>query len=174
MDFVTDFLKFLTPAVIVSYALYATVKAFLNKELLEKRQVSQQKNAEIAFPLRLQAYERLCLFLERITPNNLLVRLSGNSTSVMEFQQLLLREVREELYHNLSQQVYVSNEAWERVKASQQEVCSLINQASGEVQADAEPIELSKKIFEKIIQQNLQPTLETLRFLKQEIQREFI
>ena len=173
MEFITDFLKFLTPAAIVSYALYATVKAFLNKELQEKRQAVHQKNAELAFPLRLQAYERLCLFLERITPNNLLVRLSGSATSVMEFQQILLREIREELYHNLSQQVYVSHEAWERVKAAQQEVSSLINQASGEVRPDAEPIELSKKIFEKIIQNNLQPTLETLQFLKTEIQKEF-
>ena len=174
MEIVTDLLKIILPSSLVLYAMYLTVTAFLKKQLTEKEVELQRKNVEIALPIRLQAYERMCLFLERITPNNLLIRTNGVATQAIEFQQILLHEVREEFNHNLSQQVYMSNDAWEHVRSAQQEVITLINQAAAEVKPDAAPIDLSKKIFEKIVQENRNPTALALKFVKDEIQREFM
>ncbi|MBB3841298.1 uncharacterized protein YjaZ [Runella defluvii] len=174
MEIVTDLLKIILPSALVLYAMYLTVTAFLKKQLTEKEVELQRKNVEIALPIRLQAYERMCLFLERITPNNLLIRTNGVATQAIEFQQILLHEVREEFNHNLSQQVYMSNDAWEHVRSAQQEVITLINQAAAEVKPDAAPIDLSKKIFEKIVQENRNPTALALKFVKDEIQREFM
>ncbi|HAO51099.1 MAG TPA: hypothetical protein DCR35_18425 [Runella sp.] len=174
MEIVTDLLKIILPSALVLYAMYLTVTAFLKKQLTEKEVELQRKNVEIALPIRLQAYERMCLFLERITPNNLLIRTNGVATQAIEFQQILLHEVREEFNHNLSQQVYMSNDAWEHVRSAQQEVITLINQAAAEVKPDAVPIDLSKKIFEKIVQENRNPTALALKFVKDEIQREFM
>lgn len=174
MEIVTDLLKIILPSALVLYAMYLTVTAFLKKQLDEKQVELQRKNVEVAFPIRLQAYERMCLFLERITPNNLLIRTNGVATQAIEFQQILLHEVREEFNHNLSQQVYMSHDAWEHVRSAQQEVVTLINQAAAEVSPDAAPIELSKKIFEKIVQENRNPTALALKFVKGEIQREFM
>ena len=174
MDLFTDFLKITIPAALVLYAMYVTITAFVKKSFIEKQLEQRLRQTEIALPLRLQAYERMCLFLERISPNNLLMRLNGSATTVPEFQQILLRDVRDEFNHNLSQQVYLSPEAWERIRATQQEVIVLINQAAGEVLPQAAPIDLSKKIFEKIIQEDRNPTAATLRFVKEEIQREFM
>lgn len=174
MEIVTDLLKIILPSALVLYAMYLTVTAFLKKQLTEKEVELQRKNVEIALPIRLQAYERMCLFLERITPNNLLIRTNGVATQAIEFQQILLHEVREEFNHNLSQQVYMSNDAWEHVRSAQQEVITLINQAAAEVKPDAAPIDLSKKIFEKIVQENRNPTALALKFIKDEIQREFM
>ncbi|AYQ35003.1 hypothetical protein [Runella sp. SP2] len=174
MEIVTDLLKIILPSALVLYAMYLTVTAFLKKQLTEKEVELQRKNVEIALPIRLQAYERMCLFLERITPNNLLIRTNGVATQAIEFQQILLHEVREEFNHNLSQQVYMSHDAWEHVRSAQQEVITLINQASAEVKPDAAPIDLSKKIFEKIVQENRNPTALALKFIKNEIQREFM
>lgn len=113
-------------------------------------------------------------FLERISPNNLIVRLNGSATQAIEFQQILMHDVREEFNHNLSQQVYMSHEAWEQIRGAQQEVITLINQAASEVAPDAPPLDLAKKIFEKIIQENRNPTASALKFVKEEIQQEFI
>jgi hypothetical protein len=174
MEIVTDLLKILLPSALVLYAMYLTMTAFLKKQFEEKQLEQRRKQVEVALPIRLQAYERMCLFLERISPNNLIVRMNGSATRAIEFQQILMQEVREEFNHNLSQQVYMSHEAWEQIRGAQQEVITLINQAAVEVAPDATPLELSKKIFEKIIQENRNPTANALKLVKEEIQREFM
>ena len=174
MELLADFLKITLPAALVLYAMYLTVTAFLKKSFDEKQAAQRLRQIETVLPTRLQAYERMCLFLERISPNNLLMRLNGSATTAPEFQQILLREVREEFNHNLSQQVYLSHEAWEQIRAAQQDVSVLINQAAAEISPEALPLELSKKIFEKIIRENRNPTADALRLVKQEIQREFM
>lgn len=174
MEIISDLLKTILPATLVLYAMYLVVSSFLKKQLVETKVQIRGRQADTALPIRLQAYERICLFLERITPNNLLVRLSGSATTAVEFQQILLREIREEFNHNLSQQVYMSHEAWEQVRAAQQEVATLINQSAGELPPDAMPLDLSKKIFEKVIQEGRTPTSTALKFVKEEIQSEFM
>lgn len=174
MEIVTDLLKILLPSALALYAMYLTVTTFLKKQFDEKQLEQRRKQVEVALPIRLQAYERMCLFLERISPNNLIVRMNGTATRAIEFQQILMQEVREEFNHNLSQQVYMSHEVWEQIRGAQQEVITLINQAAVEVAPDATPLELSKKIFEKIIQENRNPTMNALKLVKAEIQREFM
>lgn len=174
MEIVTDLLKILLPSALVLYAMYLTVTAFLKKQFEEKQLEQRRKQVEVALPIRLQAYERMCLFLERISPNNLIMRMNGSATRAIEFQQILMQEVREEFNHNLSQQVYMSHEVWEQIRGAQQEVITLINQAAVEVTPDATPLELSKKIFEKIIQENRNPTANALKIIKKEIQQEFM
>lgn len=174
MEILSDLLKVGLPAALVLYAMYLTVSSFLKKSFDEKESDTRRRQVEIALPIRLQAYERICLFLERITPNNLLIRLSGNAANAIEFQALLLHDIREEFNHNLSQQVYMSLHAWERVRNAQQEVAILINQAAAGITPDAPPIELSKKIFELMIQENRNPTADTLKYIKEEIQQTFM
>ncbi|MCU0338635.1 MAG: hypothetical protein MUE30_02030 [Spirosomaceae bacterium] len=174
MEIIADLLKIILPAALVLYAMYLMVSAFLKKQMDDSLLQTRSRQVEVSLPIRLQAYERVCLLLERITPNNILIRLNGSATTALEFQQILLRDVREEFNHNLSQQVYMSHEAWERVRNAQQEVLTLINQASASVHPEAAPIELSKKIFEKIIEENRNPTAEALKFVKEEIQRAFM
>lgn len=174
MEIVTDLLKILLPSALVLYAMYLTISTFLKKQFEEKQLALHQKQIEIILPIRLQAYERMCLFLERISPNNLIVRTNGTAANVIEFQQILMHEIREEFNHNLSQQVYMSHESWERIRGAQQEIMTLINQAAVEVAPDAAPLELSKKIFEKLIQENRNPTVIALKQIKEEIQKEFL
>ncbi|GAB3173260.1 DUF7935 family protein [Telluribacter humicola] len=158
---------------IIMFGLYLTITTVARSVFEKQRWDIRSKNSETVLPLRLQAYERMCLFLERITPNNLLVRLAGSATSSLDFQQVLLSEIREEFNHNLAQQVYMSNDAWEEIKKAMNEVVSLINQAAGEVEADAPANDLARKIFEKVIQQDIQPSTHALKVLKQEIQSVF-
>lgn len=174
MELIGELFKLVIPAALVLYGMYLTVKLLLEREADRHRYDVQGRYTEIVVPIRLQAYERMVLFLERISPNNLLLRLNGSSTTTLEFQQRLLQEIRDEYYHNLSQQVYMTENAWDHVQASMNDVSTLINQASGDVHPDAPAIELSRKIFERIIQRDRQPTADALKIVKAEIQQMFM
>lgn len=168
-----DFIKILLPAAIVLYAMYLTVKTFLDKELEKKVVELKARHMETVLPVRLQAYERMCLFLERISPNNLIVRLNDGNFSALEFQQVLLNEIRQEYNHNLSQQVYMSDQAWGLVKAAMEEIVLIINSSAAEVKADAGSIDLARMVFENILKQELDPTTKALKFVKDEIRHIF-
>jgi hypothetical protein len=170
MEYIGDLIKIFIPSAVVLYGMYSLAKSFLDKQLVENEQQVRLKNNELVTPIRLQAYERMTLFLERITPNNLLIRLGDKGIQVLDFQQVLLKEIREEYSHNLSQQIYMSHEVWEQIKTAMNEVVTLINTSAGELRGDEPAINLSKKIFEKIISENRSTTSEALKFLKNEIQ----
>lgn len=171
-----EFYSFITVMIlgaIVTYGMYLTITTVADKVFEKQKFDIHSKNTEITLPLRLQAYERMCLFLERITPNNLLLRLVPSASNALELQQILLHEIREEFNHNLAQQIYISNEAWGHIVNAMNEIVSVINQAAAEVESDAPASELAKKIFAQVIQKEIQPTTHALVFLKQEIQGVF-
>ncbi|GAB3561209.1 hypothetical protein GCM10027578_01440 [Spirosoma luteolum] len=174
MELLSDFLKLLVPAGLVLYGMYTTVRLLLDREAARYRHDTQARYTDAVVPVRLQAYERMVLFLERISPNNLLLRLGNSATSVLELQQRLLQEIRDEYNHNLSQQVYMSQDAWDQIQQAMNDVTTLINQASGDTRPDAPALELSKRIFERIIQKDTQPTAAALKAVKTEIQAMFM
>lgn len=173
MEVFADLLKILVPAALVLYAMYLMVKSFLDKEFQQKALSVKSKDREVVLPIRLQAYERIVLFLERITPNNLLRRLGNSGLTAREYQQVLVHEVREEFNHNLSQQVYMSDESWNAVRAAMEEVVALINQASEDLPQEARSIDLSRAVLQKAIDKQSDPTGQALLRLKQEIRMIF-
>lgn len=169
-----DLLKLFIPAALVLYGMYLTVKLLLQREADRHHNEVKQRYTETVVPIRLQAYERMVLFLERISPNQLLLRLGGQADTALDLQQLLLRDIRDEFNHNLSQQVYMSQAVWEQIQGAMNDVATLINQASGDVRPEAPALDLSKRIFERIIQRDRQPTADALRAVKEEIQQLFM
>ncbi len=174
MDILSDLVKLLIPAGLVLYGMYLTVKLLLEREADRHRHDTRNHYTEAVVPVRLQAYERMTLFLERISPNNMLLRLGGSSSTVLELQQRLLQEIRDEYNHNLSQQVYMTQGVWDQIQGAMNDVTVLINQSSGDTRPDAPAIELSRRIFERIIQKDRQPTADALKSLKEEIQTMFM
>lgn len=174
MQAIVELLKILIPAAAVLYGMYLTIQTFLQKQFEQKELDIKAKTIEITTPIRLQAYERMTLFLERITPANLLIRLGSPDIQVIDYQRILLQEIREEFNHNLAQQVYISHETWEKIRTAMNDVVALINTSASEISPDATSINLSKKIFEKVINENQQPTTEALQTLKKEVQKMFL
>ena len=173
MDVLIELAKILLPAALVLYAMYLGVKAMIARELSLKQMEIRQKSIEISLPARLQAYERMCLFLERITPNNLLVRVADPSLSAPAFQQLLLKEIRDEYNHNVSQQVYMSIEVWDMVKSAKEDLILDINQSADGLNEDATALELTKKVFEHVMGKGVDPIDNTLKALKAEISQTY-
>jgi len=173
MDVVIEFAKILIPAGLVLYAMFLVVKSFLNKEFNEKMVDIKISNTKIVLPIRLQAYERMCLFLERMAPNSLIPRLNVGELTSSEFHAVLLNEIREEYNHNVSQQVYMSEEAWEMVKNAKEDLIVTINNAASEFAEENESLELSRKIFEIYMNKDPDPIVTALNFIKSEIRESF-
>ncbi len=173
MEIVIEFGKLLIPAGLVLYAMYLTVKSFLFKETENKVLNIRTKGTEIVLPIRLQAYERMCLFLERITPNNLIPRLNHGELTGKEFQQVMLRELREEYNHNLSQQVYMTDETWDLIKNAMEEVVMIINESAEEMDKKAKSIDLARSILENVMNRKIDPVSYPLKHLKDEIRELF-
>ncbi len=164
-------LTILIPAGLVLYGMYLVVCSFLQKEFDRNLIEIKNKSTEVALPIRLQAYERMTLFLERISPNNLVLRLNRQGISAQEFRQLLEQEVREELSHNYSQQVYMSDTCWQNIKNAADEVYVLVQEAYASLPEGASGIELGKAIFQKAIEKNANAAQAALIELKKEVRR---
>ncbi|SMG38430.1 hypothetical protein SAMN05661096_02542 [Marivirga sericea] len=173
MEPIWDLLKIIIPAGIVLYAMFLTVKTMLQKQNEAKIIEIKAKNKEIVLPIRLQAYERMTLFLERISPDQIIKRVQKNEMNVAELQYLLLNEIREEFNHNLSQQVYMSDESWKIIKNAKEELIMVVNQSAKELDPEAKSIELVKRIYEESLEKKIDSIEYGLSFLKNEIQQEF-
>jgi hypothetical protein len=173
MDALIEFIKILVPAAVVLYAMYLVVRLFVQREIDIKKLEVRGKCIETVLPNRLQAYERMTLFLERMSPQNLLMRLNVVGMPAREFHQLLLTEIRNEYNHNASQQIYIGEEVWNMIKNSKEDLIVMINEAASEMTPESTSLNLSKKIFEKSITKTVDPIAHALSELKKEIHQVF-
>jgi hypothetical protein len=165
---VTDFLFYLAPAVLVFITAWYLIKKFLDTDQKLKYaeiKLSMQKDL---MPLRFQAYERIVLFLERLSPNNLLIRVYEPGMTVKDFHREILVAIRNEYEHNITQQVYVTNHAWTVVKKSRDELIKLINVSVEKCNPNASGAELSKKVFETMLEGEELPIQKAIDEVKNE------
>jgi amino acid permease len=126
-----QFLTALAPSILVITVLFLVYNYFLNRHFDFAKTKSQN---EITLPLLLQAHERLALFLERIKPENILTRLPLENMSVKELQSSLVSEIRNELNHNVAQQIYVNPKTWELITLAAN---STINELNNKLNEDS-------------------------------------
>jgi hypothetical protein len=108
---------------------------------------SGKKNHSVVLPLRLQAYERMALFLERIDPNQLVLRIHAVGLTVSQEQNLLLMAIRSEFEHNLSQQIYISDVVWEKIVDAKTDIESIINTVAGDFDKDVDSREFAETLL---------------------------
>jgi hypothetical protein len=172
MDQIFEIVKLILPAGIVFLTTYYLVKNFLSHENSKKVLDLKLANQSVITPIRLQAYERVILFLERINPSSLVMR-TNKATSAPVLQGELLKTIRSEFEHNLSQQIYMSSKAWDAVVRSKEETIKLINVASTKVSPEASGMELAQAIITVSSQLSDLPTKVAIDFIKKEIGYEF-
>jgi hypothetical protein len=173
MNALLEFGKILIPASIVLYAVYLIVRSFIQGEIELKKLDVRGRSIETILPARLQAYERMILFLERISPQNLLIRLNNPGFSARDFQKILLDEVRNEYNHNVSQQVYMSEEVWSQIKNAKEDLIIMINESATGMPPEATSIDLAKKVFQMTMDKKVDLINHALSELKKEIQQIF-
>jgi hypothetical protein len=150
---------------------YLLLQHFFNKTLKEnERELISRKNKTI-LPLKMQAYERAILFLERIDPNNMIIRVHKNGMNASSLHVELLKIIREEYTHNMSQQIYISPNSWKELISGKEETIQLINTSVNQLESTSNGIELSAKIFENIAQRKFSPSEKARNIITREFQK---
>ena len=145
---ILEILKYVIPAVVVLIACAIIVNKFLIKETQDKHLAIYGKKANDILALRMQAYERLTHFMERIHPNALIGRHYVKGATAQDVQLSMIKNIREEYEHNLSQQIYVSNEVWQSVKSAKEQEISMINQIGSQMKMGASASDFVTRISE--------------------------
>lgn len=168
-----EVLKYVLPSVVVFLTVFYIVHSYFEDQE-QKRQVrTALKNRKLITPIRLQAYERVILFLERISPESLIIRISQPGMTSQQLQSEMLTSIRAEFEHNLSQQLYLSNEAWAMVKNARSNTVKLINLSADKIPGDRPYSQLSTAILERIMEEEQTPSSIAIDFLKKEVQKLF-
>jgi hypothetical protein len=147
MDALVEILKIILPAAAVFLAVYFLVQRFFDNEQKRREHELKRSTLNIVTPQKIQAYERIVIFLERINPNNLVIRVNKHGISSRQLHLDLVTAVKSEYEHNISQQVFVSYGAWELVKTAKEEIIKLINISATKVPQDAPSNELAMMIL---------------------------
>jgi len=174
MDAFIDILKIILPAGAVFLAVWFLVKRFFDNEQKRREHELRKGNQGAITPQKIAAYERLVIFLERIHPNTLVVRVNKHNFTAKQFHLELVTAVKSEYEHNLSQQIFVSHGAWELVKNAKEEVIKLINISATKVPSDSTSNELAMMILN--ITANLDkkmPSEMALDYIKKEVAQTF-
>ena len=111
-DKIIELAFYTLPALITGGVAYYLFNSYFKDQQNTRRWLVQRENQKLGLPLRLQAYERLALFLERISPTKLLIRVAPLNDDKISYQNLLVQHIEQEYEHNLAQQIYVSDECW--------------------------------------------------------------
>ena len=157
---------FLLPAVVTGAVAFYFFRLHTNNEEGRRRFLLHKESQKNALPIRLQAYERMALFLERIAIPSLVVRIAPKSSDKGEYENLLIRHIENEYDHNLSQQIYMSDECWNIIKAAKNATIQAIRKA-GMSTSDS-----SSKLREDILNETMDkqsPSATALAFIKKEI-----
>jgi len=172
---ILEILKYTLPSVVVFLTAYYLLKQQNERELArmenEERKETRKKNADIILPIRLQAYERLILFLERIHPHQLIVRHNNPAFSSFQFQTILIKSIRDEYEHNLSQQLYVSSKAWSKVQQAKEECIKQINFAASKLDSQAKASDLGALVINGFSELPTSPIQDAIKQLKAEVQK---
>ena len=165
-----DILKYTVAGIGIVYIAFYLFKPYLDRSnTLQLIELKKAINTQ-TLPLRLQAYERLILFTDRINPANLLIRLNGNSYSAAELQAVIINEVRNEYQHNVTQQIYVSDRAWAVTKRVKEDTLSVVNNAIKTLPDNATGLDLGKVILNHLSRLADSPYDIALNLIKQDLE----
>jgi hypothetical protein len=168
-----EIIKFLLPSVVVAIIAYLIIGKLLEDSQRRLEYEIRKSNSHLITPIKLQAYERLVLLMERISPPKLIQEYNAANISANELKYTMVVAVQTEFSHNISQQIYISNQAWSLVKVVKEEVIEFINSTYEALPREASGVDLSKAMIDRMIADNNQPTQKIIDFLKAEIRLYF-
>lgn len=169
-----EIFKYIIPAFIVMMTAYLLLdKMFNNEEKKRQHEINRGLQKSIT-PTRLRAYERLTLLIERSHPSNMLVTLIQPGMTCMELQTKILQSLRQEFEHNVSQQIYVSDELWDAVKATHENLIKLVHTAATHFQADEPATILAESIIRIYSDIDPNPSSVAMELLKNETRTQFL
>ncbi|MCB0381738.1 MAG: hypothetical protein KDD05_00070 [Psychroserpens sp.] len=162
-----NLLMFIIPALITGAIAYLFFREHIENENNRRTFLIQKDLQKESLPLRLQAYERMSLFLERIKPSKLLLRVSPMSSNKEDYESLLIANIEQEFDHNLAQQIYVTDKCWSITSTAKNATIQMIRKATLSDKVDS-----AEKLRETILSDMLDkrsPSDAALSFIKEEV-----
>jgi len=173
LDYLFDLFKILIPASAVVIVVQIMLKNhFDDVKSRDNLSMIREQKKDIR-PLQMQAYERLILYLERLQPDNLMMRSQKPGMSSRALHSAILRSIRQEYEHNMTQQLYVSESAWKLVLMAKDEVTKLINLSASQVQENGSSLDLGNQMMNLVMKLEKMPTDVAIQGLKREFQSKF-
>lgn len=160
-------LAYCIPAIITGAVSYYFFNLHIKNESKRRTFLLHKENQKAALPLRLQAYERMALFLERIEPSKLLIRVAPNSTDKYDYESLLVFHIEQEFEHNITQQIYISDKCWSIINTSKNTLIQTIRKVNMSDKVDSAN-KLREIILTDLIDKQ-SPTSIALAFVKHEV-----
>ncbi|HOZ76177.1 MAG TPA: hypothetical protein PLS51_03525 [Flavobacterium sp.] len=168
---IIELLSYTLPALITGAVAYYFFQMHTKNEEGRRRFVLQKELQKNALPLRLQAYERMVLFLERINPTKLLIRITPISENKNDYENYVIAQIEQEFEHNLTQQIYMSDDCWTIIMTAKNATIQMIRKA-----AMSERVDSADKLREVILSDLMEkstPSSAALSYLKNEL-KEFL
>ncbi|PLB20455.1 MAG: hypothetical protein TRG1_803 [Flavobacteriaceae bacterium FS1-H7996/R] len=162
-----DLFLFAIPSLITGLIAYYFFKEHTKNEDGRRRFLLKKDLQVNVLPMRLQAYERMVLFLERMTPSNLLIRVPPTTSNKEAYEALIIQNIEQEFEHNLTQQIYISERCWNIINAAKNATIQLIRKASL-----LEKTDTANKLREVILTEMMErrsPSDAALSFIKEEV-----
>jgi len=169
MSIFLQILGYTLPALVVFLTTWLVLRKQLDNEADRRNFELRRLSVNQITPVRLRAYERLTLLLERTQPEAMILRLDLQGMTNIELQSKLLQTIRTEFDHNVAQQIYVSPEAWAMVKNARENLVRVINGAAAQVQPTGAALQLAQKLIELYTSLQTTPTEAALNCLKNEV-----
>lgn len=166
-DKILESIAYILPAAVTGFVAYYMFNGFINTKVSEKKLELLAQQKKEALPIKLQAYERLLLFCDRINPIKMLMRVPPISTNTNDYLQLLIANIEQEFEHNLVQQIYISEETWTAIYAAKNAVINKLKQV-------AEKSSSANDLRENVLidySKTTPPTETAIDFIKNEVRK---
>ena len=168
---IISYVSYLLPAIVVGLVAYYFFKGHTANEEGRRRYLIQKEAQNKILPMRLQSYERITLFLERLDPNKLLIRVKPFSDEISKYEELLIKNIEQEFDHNLTQQIYVSQECWNLVNAAKNATIHIIRQGAMH-QKDGTADTMREWLLRNFME-DITPSQKALVFVRKEVSELF-
>lgn len=160
-------LLYCIPALVTGAIAFLFFREHVENESRRRDFLIQKDLQKDALPMRLQAYERISLFLERIKPSRLLVRVNPTSSNKEDYESLLIANIEQEFDHNLAQQIYITDQCWSITSTAKNATIQMIRKATM-----SEKVDSADKLREALLTEMMDrraPSDAALSFIKEEV-----
>jgi len=168
LEVVLEIVKITVPALVVFITVYYLFRQYLEGQQRLKAMELRQAQQGTTLPMRLQAYERLSLYCDRMLMPNLLLRVKRPGMTASELRVALLLAIQQEFEHNITQQVYVSDQLWQIIRLARDDSMDVISTAAEEVEPRAEADVLARAILDRLNQRGSLGLETALQAIKKE------
>lgn len=168
LSVILEIIKITIPALIVFATVHTLLKQYLEKQYQLRKLDLKQEQTKTTTRLRLQAYERLSLFCERISIPSLILRLRSEKMNAMELRLAMMIAIQKEFEHNITQQVYVSDQLWQIIKIARDDAVNIINLVYNSIQPDTTSRDYSNAIINYLEKREIISSEKALFAIKKE------